>query len=195
MQLDFFTAFGIAVGLAMDAFAVSISMGVTLPNVRTNQVLRLALAFGGFQFLMPVVGWMAGRLFSDNAWVTQYDHWIAFILLAVLGGKMIYEARFLPEEEEQCVEKDPTKSFTLILLAIATSIDALAVGLSLSLLRVRIFQPSVIIGLTAAGFSMVGVHLGRKFGHHLGSKMEIVGGLALIAIGLKILAEHTLGTP
>lgn len=180
----------LSVGLAMDAFAVAISMGLTLPNVRTNQMLRLALAFGGFQFLMPVVGWMAGRTLAGHDWVAAYDHWIAFVLLGGLGAKMIYEARFLPDEEKPATEGDPTKSITLIVLAIATSIDALLVGVSLSLLRVTIFTPSIVIGLTAAVFAAIGIHLGHRFGRHLGTKVEIFGGLALIAIGLRILIEH-----
>lgn len=188
--MDLLSQFALAVGLAMDAFAVAISIGLTLPRVRTNQMLRLALAFGGFQFLMPVLGWLAGRSFAHHDWVATYDHWIAFVLLAGLGLKMIYEARFLPDEEDALVEKDPTKSITLILLAIATSIDALIVGLSLSFLRVTILTPSIVIGVTAAVFAAVGIHLGHRFGHKLGSKIEIFGGLALIAIGLRILIEH-----
>lgn len=189
--MDLLSTFALAVGLAMDAFAVAISIGLTLPRVRTNQMLRLALAFGGFQFLMPVVGWLAGRTLAEYDWVAAYDHWIAFVLLGGLGAKMIYEARFLPKEPESAeAERDPTKSLTLIVLAIATSIDALLVGVSLSLLRVTIFTPSLVIGVTAAAFAAVGIHLGHRFGHRLGTKVEVFGGLALIAIGLRILIDH-----
>jgi putative Mn2+ efflux pump MntP len=189
--MDPLSLLALSVGLAMDAFAVAISMGLTLPRVRTTQMLRLAVAFGGFQALMPVVGWLAGRTLAGQGWVAAYDHWIAFVLLGGLGAKMIYEARFLPDsEEDKAVEKDPTMSVTLIVLAIATSIDALLVGVSLSLLRVTIFGPSIVIGLTAAAFAAVGIHLGHRFGHKLGTKVEVFGGLALIAIGVRILVEH-----
>lgn len=181
----------LAVGLAMDAFAVSIAMGATMPSLRPTQAARLALAFGGFQGLMPIVGYLAGRAFADQAWVAAWDHWIAFGLLAFLGGKMIYEARFLPgEEDAPRPEGDPTKSATLIVLAIATSIDALAVGASLALLRVRILLPSVVIGATAAAFALAGAHLGRRVGPGLGRRVEVFGGLALVAIGLRILVDH-----
>ncbi|MEB3328933.1 MAG: manganese efflux pump MntP family protein [Candidatus Sericytochromatia bacterium] len=188
-MLDPLTLLGLAVGLAMDAFAVSIALGISLPRVRTNQALRLALAFGGFQFLMPVVGYLAGKSFADQAWVEAYDHWIAFGLLAGLGLKMIRDAR-LADGGEPPASEDPTKSPRLVLLAIATSLDALAVGLSLALLRVTILLPSSVIGLTAAAFAVVGVHLGHRFGSHLEKRAEVIGGLALIAIGLRILLEH-----
>lgn len=181
-----------AAGLAMDAFAVSISMGVSIKNIRTTQKARLALAFGGFQGLMPVIGYLAGRSISEFPWVAAYDHWIAFTLLAFLGGKMVYEARFLPGEEEESAnqEPDPTKSMTLIVLAFATSIDALAVGASLALLRVKIFMPSLVIGLITALFATVGAELGQRFGQSFGKKIEVAGGVALIAIGLRILIDH-----
>lgn len=181
----------LAIGLAMDAFAVAIAMGATMPSLRPTQAVRLALAFGGFQGLMPVVGYLAGRTLTDHAWVAAWDHWIAFGLLAFMGGKMIYEARFLTADDDtERVEGDPTKNATLIVLAIATSIDALAVGASLALLRVRILMPSLVIGLTAAGFAVLGAHLGRRFGPGLGQRVEVFGGLALMAIGLRILVEH-----
>jgi len=194
-MLDPLTLLALAVGLAMDAFAVSIALGVSLPRVRTNQALRLALAFGGFQFLMPVVGYLAGKSVAGQAWVADYDHWIAFGLLAALGAKMVRDAGATDEDEAPgpTGEADPTKSPRLVVLAIATSVDALAVGLSLALLRVTILLPSSIIGLTAAAFAIAGVHLGHRLGHHLEKRAEVVGGLALIAIGLRILLEHLFG--
>jgi putative Mn2+ efflux pump MntP len=179
----------------MDAFAVSVSMGVGLPDLRPTQTLRLAGAFGGFQCLMPIVGYLAGRTISQNPWVAAYDHWIVFALLGFLGGKMIYEARFLDEDEDDAIagEKDPTKSLTLVFLAIATSLDALAVGASLALLHVGVFHPALVIGLITALFSVIGVRLGRRFGAHLGSQAELIGGIALILIGLRILYMHLTG--
>jgi putative Mn2+ efflux pump MntP len=193
MPLDWVSMVFLAVGLAMDAFAVAIAMGVGIRELRPAQILRLAIAFGGFQGLMPIVGYLAGRGFREQAWVAAWDHWIAFGLLAFLGGKMVYEARFLPGgERDATTAGDPTLSLTLVLLAIATSIDALAVGASLALLRVRILLPAVVIGVTAAAFAVAGAQLGRRFGPRLGKRMEIAGGLALIAIGLRILIDHLL---
>lgn len=194
-QLDILTLFALAVGLAMDAFAVSISLGGAIRHLRPTQTLRLGLAFGGFQALMPVVGYLAGRTIAENPWVALFDHWIAFGLLAFLGGKMIYESRFLPEGDEHDDGLDPTKSVTLILLAVATSIDALAVGASLAFLKVTILTPSLVIGLTAALFAMVGARLGQRVGKHLGKRVEVFGGLALIAIGVRILVEHLMHPP
>lgn len=186
--MDFLSLLVLAIGLAMDAFAVAISIGLALPKVTLGRLLRPALAFGGFQGLMPVIGWLAGQTIARYEWVAAYDHWIAFTLLAVLGAKMIYEAKFLPDKE--AAEGDPTVSMTLLVLAIATSIDALAGGMSLAMLRVTIFFPALVIGLVAGLFTMLGVYMGRRAGHHLGARVEVIGGLALIAIGVRILVEH-----
>lgn len=194
-QLDFVSLFAIAIGLAMDAFAVAISMGGSIKALRHTQTLRLALAFGGFQGLMPVIGYLAGRSIAETPWVASVDHWLAFGLLAFLGGKMIYEARSGKGDEEVGTDADPTKSVTLVLLAIATSIDALAVGASLAFLRIKILMPSLVIGLTAALFAMVGARLGQQVGARFGKRAEVFGGLALIAIGLRILVEHLLQPP
>ncbi len=183
------TLIGIAIGLAMDAFAVAISAGLTLDRVDTRQTFRLAWHFGLFQALMPVIGWLAGLTLAT--WIAPSDHWIAFGLLAIIGGKMIYEALRAPEEERR--RSDPTRGWTLILLSIATSIDALAVGLSLALLHVPIWYPAVVIGIVAGVFTAVGMHLGHRFGALLGRRMEIVGGVILIAIGVRILVDHLLG--
>ncbi|MEB3195667.1 MAG: manganese efflux pump MntP family protein [Candidatus Sericytochromatia bacterium] len=190
-MLDLLSLLGIAVGLAMDAFAVSMAMGFALPRIRTNQALRLALAFGGFQFLMPVVGYLAAATIARHPGLTAWDHWIAFVLLVGLGAKMIHDARQESQEDPAATpNEDPTKSIRLLLLAIVTSLDALAVGVSLGLLQVTILLPSTLIGLTAAGFSVVGLHLGHRFGGHLGRHADILGGLALMAIGARILHAH-----
>lgn len=183
------TLIGIAVGLAMDAFAVAIGAGMTLKTVSARQTFRLAWHFGLFQAFMPVIGWLAGL--SIAGWIAPVDHWIAFGLLAAIGGKMIYEA--LKDEDEVTERGDPTKGWSLILLSIATSIDALAVGLSLALLNVDIWYPAVVIGLVAAALTIVGLQLGTRFGALLGRRMEVVGGLILIGIGVKILVEHLAG--
>jgi putative Mn2+ efflux pump MntP len=177
---------GIAVGLAMDAFAVAIGIGLKQCQVSPRTTLRLAWHFGLFQFFMPILGWLAGLTFAR--WITSVDHWIAFGLLAAIGGKMIYEA--LWGDEEKRAERDPTRGASLVVLSVATSIDALAVGLSLALLGVQIWYPAVIIGVVAFAFTAAGLHLGCRFGALLGKRMEIVGGLILIAIGVNILAEH-----
>jgi manganese efflux pump family protein len=181
------TLIGIAVGLAMDAFAVSIGAGLTLKTVDARQTFRLAWHFGLFQALMPVLGWLAGRSFAR--WITPVDHWIAFGLLGVIGGKMIYEA-FKDDDREEPRRSDPTKGWSLVLLSVATSIDALAVGLSLALLGVSIWWPAIVIGLVAGAFTTVGMQLGKRFGALLGRRMEVVGGVILIAIGVQILVEH-----
>lgn len=180
------TLIGIAIGLAMDAFAVAIASGLTLGKVSARQTFRLAWHFGLFQALMPVIGWLAGLTVSP--WIAPVDHWIAFGLLAAIGGKMIYEA--LRHDQEERERTDPTKGWSLILLSIATSIDALAVGLSLALLDVAIWYPAVVIGLVAGAFTAAGLHLGRRFGSLLGRRMEIVGGVILVGIGVRILVEH-----
>ena len=179
------TLIGVAVGLAMDAFAVSIGAGLTLKTVDARQTFRLAWHFGLFQALMPIIGWLAGL--SVERWIAPVDHWIAFGLLAVIGGKMIYEAL---KDDEETRRGDPTKGWSLVLLSFATSIDALAVGLSLALLDVSIWWPAVVIGLVAGAFTTMGMQLGKRFGALLGRRMEVVGGIVLIAIGVKILVEH-----
>jgi putative Mn2+ efflux pump MntP len=180
------TLIGIALGLAMDAFAVAIGVGLTLKKVSPRQTFRLAWHFGLFQAFMPVIGWLAGL--TIERWISAFDHWIAFGLLAAVGGKMIYEAIWGDEEKRQTA--DPTRGMSLVVLSVATSIDALAVGLSLAFLGEDIWYPAVVIGLVAGALTTVGLQLGQRFGHVLGRRMEIVGGLILIGIGAKILIEH-----
>lgn len=193
MTLDLISMIVLAIGLAMDAFAVAIALGATIRLLRANQLLRLALAFGGFQGVMPIVGYLAGRSVREHPWVAAWDHWIAFGLLAAMGAKMLYEARFLDDGEGAAAASgDPTMSVTLLILAIATSIDALAVGASLAFVRVEILMPSLAIGMTAAIFAVIGAYVGQRAGKHFGKKIEVLGGLALIAIGLRILIDHLL---
>ncbi|MBE9547122.1 MAG: manganese efflux pump [Proteobacteria bacterium] len=183
--MSFLTILLIAVGLGMDAFAVAISAGVVLREISFGQIFRLSFHFGLFQFLMPIVGWFAGMTVSGL--ITGYDHWIAFCLLVCIGGKMIRDS-FKKEDEIKMV--DPTRGFTLIVLSIATSIDALAVGLSLAFLNVTILYPSVVIGVVASAMTVAGMLLGKKLGQFFDKKVEILGGLILIGIGIKYLIEH-----
>jgi putative Mn2+ efflux pump MntP len=180
------TLIGIALGLAMDAFAVSIGVGLTLQRVGARQTFRLAWHFGLFQALMPIIGWLAGLTIADM--IATVDHWIAFGLLAAIGGKMLYES--FRREDEATEVKDPTRGVSLVVLSIATSIDALAVGLSLALLQVDIWYPAVVIGVVAGALTTLGLQLGGRFGAWLGRRMETVGGIVLILIGVRILAEH-----
>lgn len=185
--MSFISMLLIALALAMDAFAVALAAGVVLAPVSKRQLFRLGFHFGLFQGLMPIIGWLAGR--SIQSLISAVDHWVAFGLLALVGGKMIYEAC---SDEEQQDRSDPTKGMTMVMLSIATSIDALAVGLSLAVVGVTIWTPALVIGLVAASMTVVGMLLGGKVGSIWGQRVEIVGGLILIGIGTKILLEHLL---
>lgn len=178
----------IAVGLSMDAFAVSICKGLSVQKVRPVHMAKTALWFGGFQALMPVAGYFLGVSFAD--FVSTIDHWIAFILLGIIGGNMIKDSSHKDED----LDLDPDFSFKpMLAMAVATSIDALAVGVTFSFLKVNIWEAVSIIGVTTALFSAAGVLIGNFFGTRWKSKAEFAGGFILIAIGLKILLEHTLG--
>lgn len=174
----------IAFGLAMDAFAVSITSGFTIKYLRINHALRLAAFFGLFQAIMPVIGWLAG--FSLRDFISGIDHWIAFGLLSIIGLKMIFESTKMNPKKKI----DPLNIYVLLLLSVATSIDALAVGLTLSVLNISIINPAVIIGIITFLLSLIGVYIGERFGHFFENKIEVVGGLILIGIGIKILVEH-----
>ena len=173
----------IAVGLAMDSLAVSISGGIVMRPFCMRQSLRQALTMGGFQGGMTLLGWLMGVSFSS--YITTFDHWIAFILLGFLGGKMIYESF---EEEETTISSFSTK--TLLTLGVATSIDALAVGVSMAFLKTSIYFPAFIIGFVTFALSLIGVIGGYRFGKIKGINVELFGGIILIAIGVKILIEH-----
>ena len=182
---------GIAVALAMDAFAVAIATGVSLKQVSFRQTFRLSWHFGLFQAMMPVIGWGLGA--TVQSYMADYDHWVAFILLALVGGNMLKEAVLADEDEENPKpRKDATKGMTLVMLSVATSIDALAIGLSMSMLQVSIGTPAIVIGIVAGLFTIAGLHLGKRVARltWLSSWAEIVGGLVLWLIGLNILREH-----
>lgn len=183
--MDTLTLFGIAIALALDAFAVALGAGLTLEKLTGRHLFRLGWHFGLFQALMPIIGWLAGTTLQST--LAAYDHWLAFGLLTLVGGKMIREA--LQHEDERS-RKDPTKGLTMVMLSIATSLDALAVGFTLAMLRVSIWYPALIIGLTAGLMTLVGMLLGRRIGDRWGAPVEICGGVVLILIGVKILCEH-----
>jgi putative Mn2+ efflux pump MntP len=180
---------GIAVALAMDAFAVAIAAGLQLRPLTAGHVFRLSFSFGLFQALMPIAGWLAGATVQRH--IAAYDHWIAFGLLGFIGGKMIVESRRRGEEER--LSADPTRGWTLVGLSFATSIDALAVGLSLAMLRVSVWVPALVIGVVCAAFTVTGMLIGWRIGRAWTRRVELWGGLVLIAIGVKIVLEHTLG--
>ena len=183
--------FAVAIGLAMDAFAASIAISVSLRSVNRRQVLRLASHFGLFQGLMPVVGWLAGLTVAH--WIEAWDHWVAFGLLALIGGRSIL-AGLKDGIDKEGDGFDPTRGASLVVLSIATSLDALAVGLSFAALGVSVWAPSLIIGVTAGVMTMVGMMVGGALGRRFGRWAEIVGGIVLIAIGVWILVGH-LGQP
>ena len=185
MQL--FTIIAIAVGLAMDAFAVSIVSGAAYKQLRVKHALRIAVFFGGFQAFMPLIGSLAGL--SVKEYIAGYDHWIAFGLLSAVGGKMFYESFKIKPAKQNF---DPSNIFILLVLSVATSIDALAIGFTLSFITSSVAAAVITIGLITFVLSYIGVFIGKKFGHFFESKIEVVGGLVLIAIGLKILVQHLL---
>jgi len=185
VNMDFITIIIIAVGLAMDAFAVSIVSGSVYKALNLKHAFRIASFFGAFQAFMPLVGALAGL--SIKTFIADYDHWAAFGLLSLVGAKMIYES-FKMESSEQ--RFNPTKISVLLVLSVATSIDALAVGVSLSLLSLGIIQSVIIIGTVTFILSLIGVRTGTKLGHFFENKIEAIGGLILIGLGVKILLTH-----
>ncbi len=174
-----------AFGLAMDAFAVSVASGITIKRVKARHAIRIAVSFGLFQAAMPVLGWMAGLGLRD--FIKHIDHWLAFGLLLFVGIRMIYESTRLEEAEKR---RDPLRSHVLLLLSIATSIDAFAVGLTFAFINISIAGPVIIIGCITFVLSLAGVYIGDKVGHFFEKKIEAIGGLILIAIGTKILIDH-----
>jgi putative Mn2+ efflux pump MntP len=175
----------IAIGLSMDAFAVSVVAGSVCRDLKVRHALRMALFFGGFQAVMPIIGFLAGL--GLKSFISAYDHWIAFGLLVLVGGKMIYESLKIGAAEKNL---DPSNLLVLLALSVATSIDALAIGITLSVLTTSILGAAGIIGLVTFALSYAGILIGKRFGHFFESKIEIIGGLILIAIGVKILVEH-----
>jgi len=177
----------VAVGLAMDTFAVSIVSGSAYKQLKIKHALRMAVFFGGFQAFMPLVGSLAGL--TIKSYITGYDHWAAFGILVAVGGKMIYESFKIKSAQENL---DPSNVLILLALAVATSIDALAVGITLSFFSVSIGTAVTIIGLVTFLLSYMGVFVGKRFGHFFENKIEALGGLILIGLGAKILFEHLL---
>ena len=182
MSLSYLELLLIAVGLSMDAFAVSICKGLSLKRLKVRHAALVGLYFGGFQALMPMIGWALGYRFERV--IASVDHWVAFFLLAVIGVGMIRESR---ESEEL---NDDLSFRTMVILAVATSIDALAVGVTFAFLRVRILPAAGLIGVTTFLLSGLGVYIGHVFGLKYKAKAELAGGIILILIGLKILLEH-----
>lgn len=183
--MDFITVILIAIGLAMDALAVSIAKGISVQGNRRRPAILLASLFGGFQALMPVVGWLAGLGLRDM--IMEVDHWIAFGLLGFIGAKMIYDST----KSEGIREEEVTLSLALV-LAVATSIDALMVGLGFAFLEIPILIPILIIGAVTLVLSYLGFMFGSRMGTIFGRKIRVLGGIILILIGIRILAEHTL---
>lgn len=179
------TIFLIAIGLNFDSLAISISTGLVVKHIRFNQAVKIAIVFAFFQGLMPFIGWLIGSQIKDL--IKDYDHWIAFTLLFLIGAKMVYES-FKKEEDKKPF--NPLKLIVMISMAIAISIDALVVGVSFAFIDINIVLSISIIGALTFIVSMLGMLLGKKAGGIFGKKMEIVGGLILICIGVKILIEH-----
>lgn len=192
-EMDMVTLMGTAIALSMDAFAVAVAGGISLKMVSTRQTFRLAWHFGFFQALMPTIGWSVGL--TVRSLIEHYDHWVAFVLLALVGGHMIWEA--INDKREEQPRSDPTRGLRLVMLSVATSIDALAVGLSLSLLKASIWLPALVIGVVATLATAAGLHVGKKAGasSRLSSYAEVTGGIVLVAIGLKVLHEHGVFNP
>lgn len=181
----------IAIGLSMDAFAVSIGKGLSVTKIKLSHALKVGLWFGGFQALMPLIGYLLGSTFAEI--VSAYDHWVAFILLALIGGNMIKESL---EKDDDCKcnkkGKDGFGFATMFTLAVATSIDALAIGVTFAFFKVAIIPAIITIGITTFLFSIAGLKIGNIFGCKYKSQAELFGGVILILIGLKILLEHTI---
>ena len=186
--MDLITILLIALGLAMDCFAVSLGIGTSPVEKDARTVFRITFHFGLFQGLMTFLGWLAGS--SVVNLISRFDHWIAFILLAWVGVRMIRESLSKTEEDNPC---NPSRGKTLVMLSVATSIDALAVGLSLAFVDGSILVSSLVIGITSLLLSLFGLFIGGKLGCKFGKRMELIGGLVLIGIGIRVLLSHLLG--
>jgi putative Mn2+ efflux pump MntP len=186
--MDFITIVAVAIGLSFDTFAVSLSYGVIQNKIIFKKAVRLALVMAFFQSGLLVTGYFLGSFISEI--MRAADHWVALILLSVLGFKMIIEGLRKNEKEET---KDYSNTMTLISMAIGTSIDAFAVGISFALLSIRIWYSAILIGTVTFLASMTAIRIGKSAGERLGNRVEVIGGLILIAIGVKIFLEHTMG--
>jgi manganese efflux pump family protein len=186
--MSFWLVLGMALALAMDCFAVSMGMSCGSSRLTGRQTFRTAFSFGAFQFGMPILGWFAGE--NVLRYIERIDHWIAFALLAFVGGKMIRESFEHEKGGDEACRPDRTRGGRLILLSVATSIDALAVGLSLAVLKTGILFPAAVIGVVSFAMTVFGARLGPALGRAMGKRAELLGGLILMAIGIKILVEH-----
>ena len=184
-EVSMITIIFIALGLAMDAFAVSITSGIAIKRLKINNALKIATFFGTFQAVMSLIGWLAGLSLRD--FIASIDHWIAFGILSLIGCKMIYESIKMESSEK---EINPLNIYILLILSVATSLDALAVGISFSFLKIVITIPVIVIGTITFLLSLLGVFVGNRSGCLFEGKIEIVGGLILIGIGIKIVIEH-----
>ena len=182
MDLTLLSLLGIAVGLAMDAFAVSVAAGLAVAAVTPRHVFRVSFHFGLFQFMMPIIGWLVGGKLAGYA--GDYSPWVAFVLLVFVGGKMLWEARGENKAESG---RDPTRGLMLVTLSVATSLDALAVGMSMAFLGVRVWIPSVVIGIVTAALSAMGITFGGRIGPRWEHWAEAAGGIVLILMGVKVL--------
>jgi manganese efflux pump family protein len=183
--MNLFDIILIAIGLSMDCFAVSIACGITMKKLNFKPIFRIAFMFGLFQAIMPLLGWLAGSTFQHL--IDGFDHWLAFGILLFLGGRMIYEYFFVHPENKKM---NPYKLRVILALSIATSIDALAVGLSFAFLKIDLWFSVIIIGLTSFLFSVIGLLFGHRYGKRFKIPAELFGGIVLIGIGTKILLEH-----
>ncbi|MBP3646255.1 MAG: manganese efflux pump [Clostridia bacterium] len=178
----------IAVSLSMDAFAVALCKGLCMKRINYRHAGIIALFFGGFQGLMPLIGWFLGKQFEQ--YITPIDHWIAFVLLGYIGGKMIWDALHEDNEGQACAIEEKLDVKEIFIMAVATSIDALAVGITFAFLQISIVPSVCAIGLITFGLSFAGVIVGNRFGNKFQSKAQLAGGTVLVLIGLKILLEH-----
>lgn len=186
--MGFFELLLIGIGLSMDAFAVALCQGLCMSKFQWKQAGIISLFFGGFQALMPLVGWALGSQFAGS--IQQIDHWVAFVLLGIIGGNMVREGLSSGEEEISCAVGVTLNLSKLLLMAVATSIDALAIGVTFAFLNVNIWEAISTIGITTFCLSMVGVAVGNFFGVRYKQRAELAGGIILIALGCKILLEH-----
>lgn len=188
--MRYLTWFLLGCALSLDAFAVSVANGLAVRKLHWTYALRIALFFGGFQALMPLLGWLAGRTVAD--FVAGFDHWIAFGVLTAVGIKMIVEGSRLKETGKDC---DPLKDYALLVLAVATSLDALAVGFTFALVGSAILQPVAIIGGVTFILCFAGVFVGDRIGHLFETRLEAAAGVIVLLVGLRILLGHLLGKP
>ena len=184
--MDFPSVLAVALGLSADCFAVAVGGGVAMTGLSFYRVFRTSLSFGLFQALMPVLGWLAGRTVVDL--IADYDHWVAFVLLAIVGGRMVWES--FRAKAHTDAERDITRGILLLTLSVATSIDALAVGLSFAFVEIDILPACATIGVVSFAVTSVGLFVGSRAGKMVGRRAETVGGIVLIGIGLRVLLSH-----